>query len=324
MSDHPPDQRTYRVSVVAPAGVVMSCPLSSRPLYVGRAPTNDLVLHDQRVSARHCAISTTGGRVFVEDLGSRNGTWLGERRIPKIERWMPEERLRFGPAALELTLEASGPSGADLPFVLRDEDTGLCLPLRDGCLRLGGAGADHSVPGAAEHVLQLDPDGQWWVGREDGSLEPLAEGEVLEVGCRRFRLVRAPDGVVAATRDAAFSPWPYLLRVAMRSALGPVAEVVHQDQRAVWTSENRVVVWWLLGRRLAEDRAAGVSVEAAGWVTEQEVASGVWGRDAVINNLGVLVTRIRHDLRRAHLDPWFLERRRGHLRARVERVEVSA
>ncbi|HVY48576.1 MAG TPA: sigma 54-interacting transcriptional regulator [Minicystis sp.] len=43
-------------------------------LVVGAAESADLVLHDPTVSRFHCELSPRAGRVFVRDLGSRNGT----------------------------------------------------------------------------------------------------------------------------------------------------------------------------------------------------------------------------------------------------------
>ncbi|HKQ70874.1 MAG TPA: sigma 54-interacting transcriptional regulator [Polyangiaceae bacterium] len=49
---------------------------------VGRHPTNDLVLHDLRVSSVHLELSRRrGGRVLVHDAGSTNGTWIGDQQI---------------------------------------------------------------------------------------------------------------------------------------------------------------------------------------------------------------------------------------------------
>lgn len=47
-----------------------------RPITIGSAPDNDLVLVDRTVSAHHCRLEPAEGYVTVRDLGSRNGTWL--------------------------------------------------------------------------------------------------------------------------------------------------------------------------------------------------------------------------------------------------------
>ena len=58
--------------------------LSLEELTIGRAPTNDVLLEDKRVSRRHARIYEEKGKVFIEDVGSNNGTFLeGRKIIPK-------------------------------------------------------------------------------------------------------------------------------------------------------------------------------------------------------------------------------------------------
>ena len=49
---------------------------------IGRGEDNDLVLKTTTVSRDHARLSHKEGRWFVEDLGSRNGTFVNKRRIP--------------------------------------------------------------------------------------------------------------------------------------------------------------------------------------------------------------------------------------------------
>src|SRR5579863_1135309 len=51
------------------------------PVEFGRAKGADVSLRDSEVSRRHARLETRGGFVFVEDLGSRNGTFLNGRRV---------------------------------------------------------------------------------------------------------------------------------------------------------------------------------------------------------------------------------------------------
>jgi len=53
----------------------------SRPLSVGTAPDNVLVLSDRTVSRYHLELSAAEGAVQVTDLGSLNGTFLGPVRV---------------------------------------------------------------------------------------------------------------------------------------------------------------------------------------------------------------------------------------------------
>ncbi len=62
-------------------------------LSIGRTATNQLVVEDQRVSRRHAIIHSQAGEYWLVDLGSRNGTCLGERRIFQPVRLRDGDRI---------------------------------------------------------------------------------------------------------------------------------------------------------------------------------------------------------------------------------------
>jgi len=51
------------------------------PLEIGRSKQSGIALDDSEVSRRHARISAHDGTIFVEDLGSKNGTFLNGRRV---------------------------------------------------------------------------------------------------------------------------------------------------------------------------------------------------------------------------------------------------
>lgn len=61
--------------------------LDMRIFSIGRAPDNDYVIDDKSVSQHHAQIVLQEGRVFLEDLDSRNGTRVGllDNRINRCE-----------------------------------------------------------------------------------------------------------------------------------------------------------------------------------------------------------------------------------------------
>src|ERR1039457_6476625 len=52
---------------------------------VGRDPHSDIVINDSRVSWRHAVLRVDRDAWILEDAGSTNGTFLGTRRIGKVE-----------------------------------------------------------------------------------------------------------------------------------------------------------------------------------------------------------------------------------------------
>ena len=56
--------------------------LSKQVLSIGRTPSNDVVLDHDRVSRRHAELRMTEEGPLLVDLSS-NGTFIGDRRLPK-------------------------------------------------------------------------------------------------------------------------------------------------------------------------------------------------------------------------------------------------
>lgn len=76
--------------------------LTGAPVLIGRANDSTLVLTDDYASTRHARISLQNGVWFVEDLGSTNGTYFGQR---KLEGPLPMEigvPIRIGKTVMEL------------------------------------------------------------------------------------------------------------------------------------------------------------------------------------------------------------------------------
>lgn len=78
--------------------------LSTSAVLIGRAPSCTLVVDDDYASGRHARIFPHDGRWFVEDLGSTNGTWLGEERVGDAVPMELNVPLRVGKTVLELRL----------------------------------------------------------------------------------------------------------------------------------------------------------------------------------------------------------------------------
>ncbi|MEM7349994.1 MAG: SpoIIE family protein phosphatase [Acidobacteriota bacterium] len=70
-----------RLHVVPVQGAPFDRSFDRDSMVLGRASTSDLVLEDRFLSRHHSRLYRDNGQLFVEDLGSRNGTLLNGQRI---------------------------------------------------------------------------------------------------------------------------------------------------------------------------------------------------------------------------------------------------
>ena len=65
--------------------------VEGRTVTIGRAPTNQIVVKDERCSRHHAEIFISQGNWILRDLDSRNGTMIGEERIKGDRELAPGE-----------------------------------------------------------------------------------------------------------------------------------------------------------------------------------------------------------------------------------------
>lgn len=74
---------------------------------IGRLPGLGVTLLDAKVSREHCRLFRQSTGWVVEDLGSRNGTYVNHQRIKK-RLLQPKDRLRIGKTEFEYDTGAPG------------------------------------------------------------------------------------------------------------------------------------------------------------------------------------------------------------------------
>jgi predicted component of type VI protein secretion system len=89
-------------------------------LLIGRAEECDIRPLSDDVSRRHCAVRIDPGVVWVEDLGSRNGTFVNGQRIAEKTKVYDDDLIRVG--ALELRVAGGTVREAGVAAVAKAPD----------------------------------------------------------------------------------------------------------------------------------------------------------------------------------------------------------
>jgi pSer/pThr/pTyr-binding forkhead associated (FHA) protein len=75
--------------------------LNSAPVTVGRGPQNDIALGgDDYASAKHARVEPRRDGVWVEDIGSTNGTFLNGIKLTRARKLTPGDVVRVGETEL--------------------------------------------------------------------------------------------------------------------------------------------------------------------------------------------------------------------------------
>jgi serine phosphatase RsbU (regulator of sigma subunit) len=100
--------------------------LEGAAVILGRHPACDIVLESASVSRQHARILNVDGQFFVEDLHSRNGTFLND--IPVTQRQMLKENDELGICDLSFAFHQERPEKDELPTIrLEDPEKALMV-----------------------------------------------------------------------------------------------------------------------------------------------------------------------------------------------------
>jgi predicted component of type VI protein secretion system len=156
-----PERQRGKVIPVAPATFI-----------IGRDPGCQLRPASPLVSQRHCALLARGGKVFLRDFGSTNGTFLNGRQVQGEAELLNGDRLRAGPLIFAVGIGAASPAGGATPPPTKapprsaeEESAALLLAPAEGAAQAGGAGADGAGVPASSTEVQVRPIEQGGGGR---------------------------------------------------------------------------------------------------------------------------------------------------------------
>ena len=198
-------------------------------LTLGRSPSCEIPLEDQRVSRRHAKLEWVDGQARVQDLGSRNGTLVNGERIDVPVVLLPGDRVQVGdttvlyePSSRAAVTESGGAGALAVPL----EDLLAVVGGGDAALRaavaVAGAGSEiqalrraaewlRTTAGGRVAVLVGDPTELSTVVVAGGSTEGVEiPRALLKAALERREVARVGGDLVAPLAAGEGAPWGVL------------------------------------------------------------------------------------------------------------------
>ena len=164
--------------------------------------------------------------------------------------------------------------------------------------------------------------------------EWIADGDVLKCRLAGFQnppmpltVEPQPEGIPDVAEELAGGPAPYEITAELNSPTGARATFRHLRDDKAYTirAENPALLLYVLARQQNQDIAAERDPVDRGWVPDEKVAIGIWGKNMglrQVSNLNVLVWRLRQELETAGFDPSCLQKRKRCMRLHAESMRV--
>lgn len=259
---------------------------------VGRSPGSNLQLGSQLVSSTHAEIRWNGSTWELRDLGSRNGTFVGARRLESGERVTIQRgaRIAFGDIEALFELVDDGP-----PCAAAISQDGQRQEAEDGYLVL---------PGPEQPVLTVfdEGGGNWIAEANSGIRQRVSSGEEIRIASQSWRLDLP---MISESTWQPDSTRFVLHRMTMRFNVSRDEEHVKvsliQDDRVMpLASRTHHYVLLALARARLEDREQGDLSEAEeGWchvedlvdmlrIAEPTLNVSIWRARRALAQVGVL------------------------------------
>jgi hypothetical protein len=173
--------------------VVRQVELGERRMTIGRHPDNDIVIANGAVSARHAAITRSGDKVMLEDLGSSNGTFVNGQRVAQA-MLAPGDRAAIATYEVQFVTGEAASDVAPLGCIeiLNGASAGKTLSLLKPLTTLGSPGVLVVVISRhadAYYIAQVQGEAVARINDDLVSPAPraLRHGDVLELTGTRMR-----------------------------------------------------------------------------------------------------------------------------------------
>jgi predicted component of type VI protein secretion system len=159
-------------------------PITLSQFVIGRDPQCQLRPASAVISKRHCALITKGGKCFLRDFDSTNGTFINDEPVKGERELKHDDQLKVGPLTFRVVIEGAvpvnkqtpppQPTPAAAPATGEDDDVAkMLLELADD----GPSAAQHKGPdGVPDGTTVMDMVSPFAASGADGQTPP-ADGK---------------------------------------------------------------------------------------------------------------------------------------------------
>lgn len=202
----------------------------------GREVDNDMILDDEKISRRHAIIRPVGDALTIEDLKSRNGTFVNNQKVTK-RTLIEGDRIALGASLFHVALAEEGVGPLEAPATV--ESTVVSVRPRSALARTQAIVVGDGSPSAPPVSLKDLAAAKLEAPRAEAARGDAARGDAARGDAPRGESVKPePVRAEAARTDAArtsSATWnandPTLLP-------GGAASGVHNLHAPAHTSEN--------------------------------------------------------------------------------------
>lgn len=276
---------------------------------IGRSRDCALQLEQTQISSRHAQLRWTGTEWEARDLGSRNGTFVNDRRLdPGVpERLRKGAVISFGVAEQVWVLDDDG---IPQPMIVSLTD-GVVSPLTQDLVGIPS-------PDNPQATIYRSAEGAWILEPTDRPSLVLENGATFRVGEQDWRFVcydLAPPTTVSSQAPAV--PAARLSFAVSRDEEHVELTLICNGKRFELGSRARNYLLLTLARHRLADAATGLPETSCGWIYQEELADQL---GTSVGQINVDVFRIREQLRTLNLPalPEVIQRR-----ARIKQLRIG-
>jgi pSer/pThr/pTyr-binding forkhead associated (FHA) protein len=150
----PPTPQKASLKILLPTGDVFDRQLTNAEIQIGKGPRNDIVIADPAVSTAHAMVRLEGSVYTINDIGSRNGTFVNGERVAESRQLNHGDVIGIGLSKLTFRMgdDYSETGAIDLEELAAASSPPVPAPLTEESLALAAVSAGLATKADVDRV----------------------------------------------------------------------------------------------------------------------------------------------------------------------------